>query len=101
MWNIRSLLVSATNLLKFAKVVWKFRWWDFSFQEEMIDKMLEKCENNWTDSHYVGAGFTLGRIKVVRRFYRRYQEAEEFLDEWKWQKKFHSEYGRLLHRLWD
>lgn len=89
------------NLWAFKKVVWRFRWWDYGFQEQMLDKMLEKCEEEWSGSHYVGCEFTLGRIKVVRRFYARYLETDSFHDEYKWQKKFHMGYARLLNRLWD
>ena len=98
---VRTVVESCKNIKLFWLVVWRFRWWDFSFQEEVIDKMLEICEKRWSESHYVGWQFTLGRIKVVRRFYSRYKEAQDFVSEWKWQQKFHREYARLLPRLWD
>lgn len=98
---MKSFVEGLRNIWTFSRSVWRFRWWDFSFQEEMIDKMLEVCEERWSESHYVGWEFTLGRIKVVRRFYKRYMEAKSFNEEWKWQKKFHKEYAKLLPRLWD
>lgn len=98
---MRSFVEGLRNLWIFRRVVWRFRWWDFSFQEEMIDKMLEICEKKWSESHYLGWEFTLGRIRVVRRYYTRYKEADSFHEEWEWQEKFHKAYAKLLPRLWD
>lgn len=98
---MRSFAEGLRNLWIFRRVVWRFRWWDFSFQEEMIDKMLEICEKKWSESRYLGWEFTLGRIKVVRRYYTRYKEAKGIYAEYEWQKKFHKAYAKLLPRLWD
>ena len=89
------------NLVQFASAVWKWRWWDFSSQLEMMDKQLEICEKHWAkDTHYVGDTFTLRRIKVVRRYYARYNTSR-VMDEDKYLKKFIKGYARLLPRLWD
>ena len=89
------------NLAMFASTVWKWRWWDFSSHLEMMDKQLEICEKHWAkDTHYVGDTFTLGRIKVVRRYYARYNTSR-VMDEDKYLKKFVKGYARLLPRLWD
>jgi len=101
MWRVRSLLTSVGNLWRFAKVVWRFRWYDFSYQEEVIDKMLAICEDNWDNSHYVGASFTKKRIRVVRRYYANYCKALGLEEGDIMQQKFHKEYARLLTRLWD
>lgn len=98
---MRSFIRSMKNLWVFRKVVWYFRWYDFSFQEEVLDKMLAECEKHWSESHYVGWEFTLGRIRVVRRYYRRYLDSKDIYEEYKWQRRFHKEYARLLVRLWD
>ena len=89
------------NLAMFVSTVWKWRWWDFSSQLEMMDKQLEVCEKHWgKHTHYVGDTFTLGRIKVVRRYYARYNTSR-VMDEDKYLKKFVKGYARLLPRLWD
>ena len=89
------------NLVQFASTVWKWRWWDFSSQLEMMDKQLEICEKHWgKHTHYVGDTFTLGRIKAVRRYYARYNTSC-IIDEDKYLKKFVKGYARLLPRLWD
>ena len=101
MWKIRSLLTSVGNLWRFAKVIWRFRWYDYSYQEAVIDKMLAICEDNWDSSHYVGANFTKKRIQVVRRYYANYMKTDNIEIEYEMQRKFHKAYGRLLVRLWD
>ena len=89
------------NLAIFASTVWKWRWWDFSSQLEMMDKQLEICEKHWSkDTHYVGDSFTLGRIKVVRRYYAMYTTSYGAVEE-DYLKKFLKGYAKLLPRLWD
>ena len=89
------------NLVTFASTIWKWRWWDFSSQLEMMDKQLEICEKHWSkDTHYVGDNFTLGRIKVVRRYYTRYNTSYSVTEE-DYLKKFLKGYAKLLPRLWD
>ena len=89
------------NLAIFASTVWKWRWWDFSSHLEMMDKQLEICEKHWAkNTHYVGDTFTLGRIKVVRRYYARYNTSD-VRDGDKYLKNVVTGYARLLPRLWD
>ena len=85
-----------------AKEAMRWYWWDYHFQLEMIDKQLEICEKHWgVDTHYVGDGFTKGRIVVVRSYYKMYKEAESWENEYKYLRKFVQAYARLLPRLWD
>ena len=99
---VRNVIESVKNLKTYTAVVWNHRWWDYGFQLDMIDKMLEDCENNWVKrTHYVGDKFTLGRIKVVRRYYKEYKEEVCYEEEDKKMMKFMKAYTRLLKRLWD
>jgi len=88
------------NLRFYFRRVWGHRFWDYGFQLEMMDKMMEDCENNWVvNTIYVGDTFTLKRIKVIRRQYQRYVDSCEFEQEEL--KKFLKMYSRNLPRLWD
>lgn len=90
------------NLAIFASAVWKWRWWDFSSQLEMMDKQLEVCEKHWgKHTHYVGDTFTLGRIVVVRSYYKKHKEADTWEEESRYLSKFIKGYARLVVRLWD
>lgn len=90
------------NLLRYGSTVWKHHWWDFGYQMDMMDKMLEECEENWhVNTVHLGSGFILGRIKVVRRYYKRYLEAADLKEENRLRDKFLHGYARLLPRLWD
>ena len=96
------ILDGTRNLIRYMKVVWNHRWYDYGYQLDMIDSMLKDCENHWAkDTHYLGATFTLGRIKVLRKNYRQYLDADTTLDEDVYLKKFLARYARNLHRLWD
>ena len=44
---IRNVIEGIRNLKTYTAVVWNHRWWDYGFQLDMIDKMLEDCENKW------------------------------------------------------
>ena len=99
---MRAIKNGIMNLIWYGKTLWKHYWWDYGFQLAMIDRMLADCERNWVKStHYVGDKFTLGRIKVMRRVYARYEETWDMDEESKLLKKFLKMYSRNLTRLWD
>ena len=99
---VASIYASVRNLCTFAKVIYKWRFWDYSYMLAVIDKMLEECEKRWVkETHYVGDKFTKGRIMVVRRDYYRYMNASDFVEQDKLEKRFLRRFARLLPRLWD
>jgi hypothetical protein len=88
------------NLVRFWDVIWEFRWWDYGFQVQVLDKMLEVCEENYgTKSHFKGDGFTLGRIKVIRKYIRLAEE--DWINEDEHLAKAMGYYGRNYKRFWD
>lgn len=102
MWRLRQFKVSIRNMFVFATIVWRHRWWDYGFQMQMIDKMLEECELNWgKNTHHVGDKFTLLRIKSLRRTYKQYIESTDLASEYILERRFLSRYTRMLTRLWD
>lgn len=99
---ITSIYNSIRNLWTFAKVTYRWRFWDYSYTLGVIDKMLEECEKRWVkETHYVGDKFTKGRIMVVRRDYQRSITADDFKEQDKLEKRFLRRFARLLPRLWD
>lgn len=63
--------------------------------------MLDECDKNWQDSHYVGSEFTHGRIKVLKKLYKEYVDKVDPREEYRLQQKFMQKYGKILPTLWD
>ena len=102
MIKIKEIYRSVLNIIKFWKVIWKWRWWDYSFQVNLIVHQLKELEKVWGNkTHYIGDRFTLGRIKVVLKYYEEYSTTIDIVEEDKKLKKFLKAYVRLLPRLWD
>ena len=99
---VASIYASVRNLCTFAKVIYRWRFWDYSFTLEVIDKMLAECEKQWGSStHYVGDKFTKGRIIVTRKDYQRSLTTDDYIEQHALEKRFLQRFGRLLPRLWD
>ena len=80
----------------------RHRWWDYHFQVVMIDRMLQQCEKHWgKDTHYVGDKFTLGRIKVIRKYIHLYRTTHEHTKETLYLKKALRYYAANIQRFWD
>ena len=90
------------NFVTFAKVIYGWRVWDYSFTLEVIDKMLAECEKHWgKDTHYMGDKFTKGRIIITRKDYQRSLTTDDYIEQHELEKRFLQRFGRLLPRLWD
>ena len=56
------------NFWKFRKIIFRDRFWDYSFLVEILVFKLKDMEDNWvTSTHYEGDKFTKGRITVLRK----------------------------------
>ena len=89
------------NLFYFFPVIWRFRRWDFVFQLDVIQRMLENCDLHWHKSCYVGKDFTHLRIKVLLRMLNRYHATYDPIEEHLLLKRFLRHYSRILPYLWD
>ena len=99
---VRELYRSLVNIVCFWRVVWNWRWYDYSYEREVIDRMLELKERKWgTSTHYVGDKFTLNRIRVLRKWYDMYKNTNDWRDEDVYLKKFLRGYARNATRFWD
>ena len=56
------------NFWKFRKIIFRDRFWDYSFLVEILVFKLKDMEDNWVkNTHYEGDKFTKGRITVLRK----------------------------------
>lgn len=99
---VKSTINGFKNLWFYRKVIWRYRWYDYGYQLAVIDKMLENCEKHWgIDTHYVGDKFTLGRIRVIRKYIALYNSTDDMYEESRLFKKIMRYYSRNLERFWD
>lgn len=100
--TVKELGRSLRNLWVFLPVVWKYRWYDYGYDLDMIDKMLEEKERCWgTKTHYVGDDGDAARIRYLRETYRRYLDFDEIQDENELLEEFLGAYAATLPELWD
>lgn len=77
--SIKGFFIGLYNFWKFRKIIFRDRFWDYSFLVEMIVFKLKDMEDNWVkNTHYEGDKFTKGRITVLRK---RIESLEENIQE--------------------
>lgn len=66
--SFKSFFNGLYNFWKFRKIIFRDRFWDYSFLVEILVFKLKDMEDNWVkNTHYEGDKFTKGRITVLRR----------------------------------
>jgi len=70
------------NLWIWKSIIWKDRFWDYSFFTTILVFKLEQMEKYWgVDTHHEGDKFTKGRLKVlIKRFKELEDDIENCLD---------------------
>ena len=66
--SFKGFFRSLYNFWKFRKIIFRDRFWDYSFLVEILVFKLKDMEDNWVkNTHYEGDKFTKGRITVLRK----------------------------------
>ena len=53
-YPLKSFLKGIDNLIKWRKIIWQDRWWDYYFLLEILQFKLKDMEENWgKNTHYV------------------------------------------------
>jgi hypothetical protein len=53
-YPVKSFLKGINNLIKWRKIIWQDRWWDYYFLLEILHFKLKDMEENWgKNTHYV------------------------------------------------
>jgi len=98
---IRELGRSLVSLAGFWGVIWKWRWYDYGYTVDILERDLQLRLKYWgKDTHYVGDNFTKGRMLVLLKNLDQYRNAK-WQDEDRLWKQFITRYARTLTRLWD
>ena len=101
---VYDFLYGIKNIIKFAPIIWKDRWWDYAYFEDLILYKLKDMEKNWgKNTHYIGDGVTKKRLQVLIRKLEEIQKMEENFDEKTFEKRkeFYKLLGNNIIRFWD
>ena len=104
MFYYHYLKESLESLFFFFKTIYKHRWWDYYFFQNLLDKQLEFMEKHYgKDSHFVGACFTKKRIIVLRKYLKEWIDCNDFdiNDCNNKRKKFFKYLERNFEKFWD
>lgn len=75
--SFKSFFNGLYNFWKFRKIIFRDRFWDYSFLIDIIVFKLKDMEEHWVKyTHYEGDAFTKGRISVIRK---KFEELDEKL----------------------
>lgn len=90
------------NFWKYRKVIWKDRWYDYSYILKLLEFKLKDTIENWDNTHYVGSEFTKLRMQVILNRIEEYTVNLENLGDLLYHKKIsREEYNRLKNNLLD
>lgn len=105
------------NFWKYKGVIWKDRWYDYSFIIELLKFKLKDNIKNWDKAHYVGSDFTKKRMIVLLKRIEEFDSNLENLQELYYKKKISKKkynelkkellmltwfsLGRNIQRFWD
>lgn len=105
---IRSFMYGINNLIIWRKIIFRDRWWDYSYMLDIQLFKLKKLEEHWgKDTHYVGDFEDKDTLKkLIKDLEWMIEESNEFDEgyEKEYKKRARSFYGRLErnHRkFWD
>ena len=81
------------TIWKYRNIIWKDRWYDYSYIIELLKFKLKDNIKNWDNAHYIGSDFTKKRMIVILK---RIEEFDTFWGSYNgaietWWKTFQKE----------
>jgi len=74
---MRDFIQGIKNFWYFRKVIWNFRWYDYSFTLDVFQKVFENLDDSWEKSHYLGSEEEHEKIKSIIQKFKKIKELED------------------------
>ena len=93
------------NYWKYKKVIAIDRWYDYQFIMNLIEFKLEDTIKNWDKAHYIGSNFTKGRMIIILKRIKTFQDnlyelQEKYYSKTITKEKYLKEKNILLEKTW-
>lgn len=67
---MKDFMTGIYNLYYFFKVIWRFRWYDPSYDFAVMHKIYRYKADKWKDSHYVGNETDLKKLQTIANYFK-------------------------------
>lgn len=97
------LIQGIKNFWFFRKVVWRYRWYDYSFTDAVVEQAYKGMSENWHKNHYVGGDKDEKELKIIVALFDRMKDTSTLTAEGDEEDKIRKEIYRLIarKRYWD
>lgn len=69
-----------SNLWNFRKVIWRFRWYDYTFISNIMYQIFDELDKNWDKSIHVGYKKEHKNIKITKEILKRISDEDYFFN---------------------
>jgi hypothetical protein len=97
------LVQGLKNFWFYKGVIWRHRWWDYAYADDVIIKMFKERADLWKNSHYVGLEEDEAKLKEIVENFEKMKEAESGINENDEEQKFRTKAYEIIgeNRFWD
>ena len=91
------------NFWRYKKVIWRHRWYDYSFADDVVAELYKDRVENWHKNHYVNGDKDEVELKIIVELFKRLEDAEYLVVRDDPEDKIRKEiYQRIARkRYWD
>ena len=97
------LWIGLKNFWRYKKVIWRHRWWDYAYADDVIHELYKERADNWKHSHHVNGDKEEAELKIIVELFRRMIEVETATQDGDQEDRYRKEiYRRIARkRYWD
>lgn len=97
------LIQGLKNFWYFRKVIWRYRWYDYSFTDDVVERAYQNMAENWHKNHYVGGDKDEKELKVIVAWFEKMNNLSSLTAEGDEEDVIRKEIYRLIarKRYWD
>jgi len=91
------------NFWRYKRVIWRHRWYDYSFADDVVAELYKDRAENWHKNNYVNGDKDEVELKIIVELFKRLEDAEYLVVQDDPEDKIRKEiYERIARkRYWD